>query len=86
MEALVSVPTSVHPQAILFDLANIMAAAMEAALKPMKEQLEATIMPMQRTIESLHAEFVALRAKEKEDAMNLSDAVDARRMWTDSDI
>ena len=43
------------------DLTEIMAAAIESALKPMKEKLEATIIPMQRTIESLQAEFVAMR-------------------------
>ena len=43
------------------DLMQMMAAAIEAALQPMRNQLEATIIPMQRTIESLQAEFVALR-------------------------
>ena len=38
----------------------MMAAAIEAALQPMRNQLEAAIIPMQRTIESLQAEFVAL--------------------------
>ena len=33
-----------HPRAIPLDLANIMAAAVEAALKPMKERLEASLM------------------------------------------
>ena len=42
------------------DLMQMMAAAIEAALQPMRNQLGATIMPMQRTIESLQAEFVAL--------------------------
>ena len=45
----------------LADLTEIIAAAIESALKPMKEKLEATIIPMQRTIESLQAEFVAMR-------------------------
>ena len=53
------------------DLATMMAAAIESALKPMKEQLEATIIPMQRTIESLQAEFVAMR----EDAAAGDDAM-----------
>ena len=43
------------------DLANLMAASIEAALRPLRERLEATIIPMQRTIESLQAEFVAMR-------------------------
>ena len=43
----------------------MMTAAIEAALPLMKERLEATIVPMQRTLESLQAEFVALRAEEK---------------------
>ena len=56
----------------------MMAAAIEAALKPMKERLEATIVPMQRTLEGLQAEFVALRAEEKDgDAVM---AADAKRM------
>ena len=37
------------------DLANIMAATIEAALKPLREKLEATIVPMQHIIESLQA-------------------------------
>ena len=43
------------------DLATMMAAAIESALKPMKNKMEATIIPMQRTIRSLPAEFVAMR-------------------------
>ena len=52
----------------------------------MKERLEARIVEMQRTIESLQAEFVALRAKENEDALNPSAPRDAKRMRTDSDM
>ena len=59
----------------------MMSAAIEAALKPMKERLEATILPMQRTLETLQAEFVALRSEEKDD-----DAADAKRMRTDADM
>ena len=62
-------PTFVSPSAIALDLANIMAASIKAALKPMKERLEATIIRTQRTLESLQAEFVALRSKEKDEAM-----------------
>ena len=54
-------PATVAQVANLADLATTMAAAIEAALKPMKETLEATIIPMQRTIDSLQAEFVAMR-------------------------
>ena len=78
----VSAPASISPAAIPADLSSIMAAAIEAALKPMKEP---TIILMQRTLESLQAEFVALRAKEKDDAMISKAAADAKRMRTDSD-
>ena len=80
----VSAPASISP-ANPADLSSTMAAAIEAALKPMKERLEATIIPMQRTLGSLQAEFVALRAKEKDDAMISKAAADAKRMRTDSD-
>ena len=63
-----------------------MAAAIEAALKPLKERLQATITPMQRTLENLQAEFVALRAGEKDDAMCSNAAADAKRMRTDADM
>ena len=43
------------------DLANLMAASIEAARRPLRERLKATIIPMQRTIESLQAEIVATR-------------------------
>ena len=52
---------SVPPHATPGDLANMMTAAIEAALKPSREKLEATIIPMQRTIESLQAEFISIR-------------------------
>ena len=68
------------------DLANMMAAAIESALKPMKERLEATIVPMQRTLESLQAEFIALRVEEKDNEMSSSAAADAKRMRTDADM
>ena len=58
-----------------------MAAATDAALKPMKERLGATIMLMQRTLDNLRAEFVALRAEEKDYDMP---AADAKRMRTDA--
>ena len=57
----------------------------EAAMKPMKERLEATILPMQRTLESLQAEFIALRSEEKDNEMSSSAAADAKRMRTDAD-
>ena len=38
---------------------QLMAAAIEAARKPMRQQLEATIVPMQRAFESLQAEFIS---------------------------
>ena len=56
-----------------------MAAAIEAALKPMKERLEATIMSMQRTIKNLQAEFLGLRSKENNEAMTSGVAADAKR-------
>ena len=43
-------------------------------------------MQMQRTINSLHAEFVALRAEENDDVMNASAAADAKRMRKGSDM
>ena len=51
------------------DFANMMAASIEAALKPLREKLEATIIPMQRTIESMQAEFVAPREEKDDEAM-----------------
>ena len=69
------VPVSVLQQSMPNDLAQMMTAAIEAALRPMKERLEATIIPMQRTIESLQAEFIASRAEEKDgDAVMVADA------------
>ena len=56
-----------------------MAAAIEAALKPLKSQLGATIVPMQRTLEGLQAEFVALRVEEKDgDAVMAANATRMR--------
>ena len=46
-------PTCVQTSAILIDFASMMAAAIEATLKPMKERMGATIMPLQRTLETL---------------------------------
>ena len=81
----VSVPAS-HQPGIPLDLEHIMAAATEAALKQMKKLLEATVMPMQRTIESLQAEFVTLRSKEKDDSMSSCVATDAKRLRLGSDV
>ena len=81
----VSVPASISPAAAPADMSSITAAAIEAALRPIKERLEATIIPMQRTLESLQAEFAALRAEEKDDAVISKAAADAKRMRTDSD-
>ena len=81
VEAPRSVATVGLPQAKPSDLANMMSAAIEAALTPITQRLEATILPMQRTLESLQAEFVALRSEEKGD-----DAADAKRMRTDADM
>ena len=80
------VPTVGAQQVNHSDLVNMMAAAIESALKPMKERLEATIVPMQRTLESLQAEFIALRAEEKDNEMGSSAAADAKRMRTDADM
>ena len=63
----------------------MMAAAVEAALKLMKERLEDSL-PMQRTLESMQAEFIALRAEEKDNEMSSSAAADAKRMRTDADM
>ena len=66
------------------DLANLMVATIEAALKPLREKLEATIVPMQRTIESLQAEFVAMREEKADDVMQQAgvtlEAQEAKRM------
>ena len=51
------------------DFANMMAASIDAALQPLLEKLEATIIPMQRTIESLQAELVAMREEKEDEAM-----------------
>ena len=64
LAARVHVPASPAPVVQIVnaaDFATMMASAIEAALKLMTETLEATIIPMQRTIESLQAEFVAMR-------------------------
>ena len=74
----ISAPGSGRPQAIPLDLASMMGAAIEAALKPLKERLGATIIPMQRTLESLQAEFVAMISEEKDEGMTA--AADAKRM------
>ena len=79
-------PAGIHPSVNPTDLAKIMAAAIEAALQPMKERLEATIMPMQRTLESLQAEFIALRAEEKDEAMTSRAAADAKRLRLGADV
>ena len=80
----ISAPGSGHPQAIPLDLASLMGAANRRALKPLKERLEATIIPMQRILESFQAEFVALRSEEKDEGMTA--AADAKRMRTASDV
>ena len=65
-----------------------MAATIEAALKPLREKLEATIVSMQRTIESLQAEFVAMREEKDDEAMQqavcgvVSETQDAKRLKT----
>ena len=66
----------------------MMAATIEAALKPLREKLEATIVPMQRTIESLQAEFVAMREEKDDEAMQqavcgvVPETQDAKRLKT----
>ena len=52
----------------------MMGAAIEAAMKPLRAQLAATIVPMQRTIESLQAEFVAMRELAPAGDDDMSDA------------
>ena len=63
-----------------------MAAAIGAALKPMKKLQGATIMPMQRTLESLQAEFVALLSQEKDEAMTSGAAAGAKRLRLGADV
>ena len=43
-------------------------------------------MPMQRTLESLQAEFIALRAEEKDEAMTSRAAADAKRLRLGADV
>ena len=82
----VSAPASSHPPGIPTDLKTFMTAAIKPALKPMKKRLDATIMPMQRTLETLQAEFVALRSKEKDDLMSSGAATDAKKLRLGSDM
>ena len=60
----------VASQASPADLSHIMTAAIEAALRPLREKLEATIIPMQRTIESLQAEFISIREEKPDEFMH----------------
>ena len=55
-------------------------------LETNEERLEATIMPMQRTLESLQAEFIALRAEEQDEAMTSGAAADAKRLRLGADV
>ena len=71
------------------DLANLMAAAIEAALRPLREKLDATITPMQRTLESLQAEFISIREETDDHMQTTSISVsaleqDAKRLRTGS--
>ena len=81
-------PARISPQGghfvptLLANFSNLMSGAMEAALKPMKERLEATILPMQRTLQGLDAECVAFGAEENYDIMISGTAADAARMRT----
>ena len=67
-----------------------MAANIEGALRQLRERLEATIIPMQRTIESLQAEFVAMREEKADEAMvqpvsvSVLDTQEAKRLRTGS--
>ncbi len=49
------------------DFSQAVAAAVAAALKPMQDKLEETIVPMQRQLEHLQAEFVAIRDEPEAD-------------------
>ena len=62
------------PAGIPAGFLEMMGAAIEAAMKPLLAQLEATIVPMQRTIESLQAEFVAMRELAPAGDDDMSDA------------
>ena len=70
------------------DFASMMAATIEAALTPLREKLDATIGPMQRTLESLQAEFVAIRKEKCDEAMQqavsgaVPEAQEAKRFRT----
>ena len=62
------------PAGIPASLLEMTGAAIEAAMKPLRGQLEATIVPMKRTIESLQAEFVAMRELAPAGDDDMSDA------------
>ena len=69
------------------DLGNMMAAAIEAALKPTKERLEDKVIPIRRTLGSIQAECVALRSQEKrDDFMASCGATDATRLRLGSNV
>ena len=52
----------------------MMGAEIEAAMTPLRVQLNATIVPMQRAIKSLQAEFVAMRELSAAGDDEMSDA------------
>ena len=64
----------------------MMAAIIEAALPLLRNTMEQTIVPMQRTIESLQAEFVAMREEKADEGMQQAacgialDTQDAKRL------
>ena len=58
---------------------QVIVTAIAAALQPLRERLRATITFMQHTIESLQAELIAIREKEKDDVMTAELSADAKR-------
>ena len=75
---------SVPPHATPGDFANMMTAEIAAALKPLREKLEAAIIPMKRTIEALQAEFVSIREEKTYDCMHTT-SVSAAAMEQDTE-
>ena len=66
--------TSSPPAGTPADFMAMMGAAIEATMTPLRVQLNATIVPMQRAIKSLEAEFVAMRELSAEGDDEMSDA------------
>ena len=75
-------PTNTGPG----DYAQVVATAVAAAMKPIQEKLETPIMRMQRQLEQLQAEFVAIRDDPEADDEAMAQALEdsaAKRLGDD---